>query len=1298
MRRVHTYWIAALLAVSFLGIASRSFSQEADPLTGRLRMSIPVGMLQANDISVPISIFHHGGSIRVAEGEGSCGLGWNLAVGGAVHSVVKGLPDHINTASSKGWLHRPNSGVITPLADDDLSNYDANEQQDYNNLQTLHNNYMYDTEPDIYSVSAPGLAFQFVFEQNGTPRLLRHADVVMEFLPNALAPITINVKTKTGLVYTFGGDATQPQTRDWVDVRSPTYGNPWTINTAVRYIPVPIFPGVAYINNWKLTAITSTSSGTTAAFHYKPNLSTSADGASRAYYGLDSMNHVTNLFKYYPLDYITLKSLKASFSWNKGLLQSAMIEDLTSGDKTKVELIYATGITETGSHKLVTKKFLSKITRIGSDCARGEAHSFEYYGIQSIQTPPATTFTIPTVSWRLNWYQDFYGFFNNIVPNRNFPTLYFAAGENDGRRLRVHQISGISSTTISGENRSVSGTALSFGALKKVIFPSGGYAEMTYEPNFYRDVSVSPAQTYAGPDTRVKKITLQGGQPAYGGTIESINVDRAVEKEYQYVETDGTTSSGKILSPVKLGFIAMNGANRVPTNLGETPEVNYSRVVERITGKGYTVYEFSIPGVFPETTNGEWKATKSRIARSSNFAVPNLKHGYYLFPYPPSTNYDHKRGQPTRVATYSELNVMLSEKTISYQSVTVNPVTVKGVQFEKIGNIYYYGVYEILTGRLERVLQEVVKQAGLEDPTKLLQTTINYGYNSGHLPSTVTTILPNSTSTIKTFKYARDFPFTSPTGDDAIAIKLLNDTNRGALPVEEYTTMTIPGSASTTVDASLLLYRDFGGGQVLPRYFKTLPSGAAHTPASMNVQSFSYSTAYRTSREVLAYEEGRPLTEQDENKNIGSTHYLTGIGLPAANFQNVYADQSVFDSFEGTHSYGLLAYGPTIEYDSVWTGVRSMKFTSNTQSLRSSLTKPVQKNGNLYRMSCWAKGASGRSITMKILKAADSSVLVSTSFAISASNQWKYFEAQLDVGANPTNPGPFRLEVVTNATASSKVYLDDVLLTPKHARFSAQTVLPLKGVTSSTDDRGFSTKITYDHVGRPVATLDRNRNLVNKKEYSVKNSVGPTVSAFLTMYPYQATKGEEVIFTPMVNGMTNCDPNLTYLWEIDGVPQTPGSGGVLNYTFQTEGLHTIKLTANSNLYGSYYDTKTLCVNARETLTIQSAITDSSGQPASNTLSCLTGPRNINLQLPGVNPACSFTFSWTKNGNAVGSGSVLTIYPISIPIQGGSSIEETYNLLVTLDCSGLSDCVFGSGVLSSSYQATFTVVHIPADCP
>jgi hypothetical protein len=1277
--------ILPLLVLSFI-LPLVAPAQQVDPLTGRLQMSIPIGALQANDISIPISIYNKGTSIEVAEGENDCGLGWGLSAGGAVTRVVRGLPDEINTAAKKGWLYNSNANAVAvqnfnPTADDDLS-ICTDEVTDWNTLEAIHANYVNDTEPDLFYINAPGLSAQFVFGPDGTPRLLTHADIIISFQSSSSPLEVIIVKTNTGLTYTFGAN-------DFV-ARSSRFPSTTTTdrNTDCRYFitsPVGLSLGETYFNTkWKIVSIASNTTGTLATFKYRipdPNLALRPDGAGRHYLNIDSTNYLYDIYYRYELESISLKSFTATFNWSNKLLQSVTITEGNTQDKSITQFEYGGFPSKQYIQtNRVNKSCLKAIKQNGSKCLSAQVHEFEY-----VDETQSGTY----LDWIKNWGQDYFGYPNADAANKNKPTLYFATGEQDGRRLRTTSVAGAGYLATTGQNRNPSITTGLFGALKKITLPSGGFVEVQYEANRYTDNSVSPSQQLIGGGARVKKIISQGGEAAFG-KLDATSDYRTTVKDYEYLEAGSANSSGRLLSPIKLGYLTHLGTDvdskikRVVDNIGEEPAVLYSYVKEKITGKGYTVYEFNIPGVFPETAVGEWKATKSRIARKPGgtcISAGDVKNGYYLFPYAPSTNYDFKRGRISKVTTYSETGQLIQQKNTSYTTLTKNPTTIKGLRFEKISDVYYYGLYEILTGRIDAVSQETVTEASHEDPTKLLTTTTAYAYNANLFLESVTTTLPNSTTTVKALKYASDFPFTSPLATDtaAVALKALNTTSRGSALVEERTLVTIPGSAQVTTNAQLIIYRDFGNNLILPYYMKTLLPGATLAPATMSGQSFVHDNAnYRLVRTIKEYDsEGRILTEFDDKKNTMSTHYVKDPSYSVATFYNARAQQSVYEGFEGISSYGLTQSGTGFQNSAGWTGEKAVTFMDNTSALVSSATNLIQKNGNKYRVSCWVYSPANKVITFN---AKSSSTVVSTlSLTNTLNNKWNYLEGEMNT-ASVT--GGFTLEVKTDATLLATVTVDDIVFMPTLARVSLQTMLPFKGITSATDDRGNSVKTTYDHLSRPVNTLDRFRNLVQRNEYAERKSTNrePKVGFHSSVDQYLINT--PITFTP--DDWGGCDPSLTYAWQVDGIGQASGPGNVLNYSFTNLGSHTVNLTA-TNSFGIKTVSQTFCVGYKPDGIFSVVITDQNGNPIS-TYDCFTNP------IPVINYSLNYT------GSTLPSGCQVKTNWTSSVVTANGVTTTTYIANYYIDCSAYKDCAVYSQVFTMG-QAIGEVGYIlRLNCP
>ncbi|MCA6409101.1 MAG: hypothetical protein IM575_08255, partial [Cytophagales bacterium] len=928
-KRTKEIYLSGLTLLAFSLVCSAAFSQSVDMLTGRLQMSVPIGSLNANDITIPISIYHKGTNVKVAEGESDLAVGWSLAAGGAVSRVVRGLPDEINTATKKGWLYNSNAANVqsfSPTADDHLP-ICTDEVADWNFLENLIGpNYQNDTEPDIFFINAPGLSAKFVFGADGLPKLLTYQDIqITADLTNSITPFT--VRTNNGYIYTFN-DGGSSVTRS----SSNRKGNVGP-HAEYSYYKTTDYSKFDFVRVWNLSSMSSVKTGTAATFGYS---AFEISGASRQYNSSDSLYLITDVYTQSKLKTITLKSSKATINWDNDRLNSIEIEETNLAQKQTITFGYSQLFPNLPN--LRSKSFLTEIN-ISSTCdfPKERKYSFEYEGF-----PLAAPLPYSDINRNKNWGQDYFGYPNGVASNKNLPTLYFFATDTDSKRLRMQPF-GTIYQTIAGQDRSVAGN-ISFGALKKIKLPTGGYSEITYSQNRYFDGSTAVERD--GPGMRVSKIITQGGELIYGKELEVTSPYREIVKEYEYLNSTGTGTSGLLNYPITLGYITSDSVRQSVNNLGEEPMVMYARVKEKVQGRGYTVFEYFLAGMFPETfipdtfNSGEWKATKSRIARKPGttcLPAGNLKTGYYLYPYPSSTNYDFRRGTLSKVSVYAENNSLVREQTNTYTTLTKNPLTLKGIRFEKVKDTYLYGVYEMLTGRVDAISQEVVKEASQEDPTKLLQTTTTYAYNGNNFLQNITIALPNGTTKVKSLKYANDFSISTPLANDtaAVALKALNGDYRISEPVEEIDYLTLPGQTQTVTNASLVIYRDFGNGRVLPYYLRSLPPGAALTPASATAQNFIPDTDYVTKTTLKEYDdEGRVQTQFDDKRNYAATHYFNDLSAPAATFANATARQAVFEGFEMPTSYGLATIGTAFGYAVGWTGQKAISLQDNGTYLK----------------------------------------------------------------------------------------------------------------------------------------------------------------------------------------------------------------------------------------------------------------------------------------------------------------------------------------------------------------------------
>jgi len=1199
-------------------MAGVSTAQQVDHFTGRLSYGVALGSIQANDISIGVSLQNHCGSVRVAEGEGSSGVGWSLAsAGGSITRQVRGLPDDY----TYGW--KGGSGIATAVqsfshgTNDNLS-VCTGEDAVYTAIKELANdnpNPKKDTEPDIFYVNAPGLSAQFVFGTDGLPKLLSWQDLDFDL---SAFPGTIKVTNAHGVQYIFGQTETIYRKGTLSQVIS-------EVSTMARYYPTE----VQFTSRWNLESITSQATGTQANFQY----TTLPVSRNVDYLSSDSTTFLVDEVAPKRISQITLKTYTLKFSWLNDLLSKVQLLESTTQDSTIYTLEYTTVQSDN-----IYKAFLRRVRQV-NNCAPVSSQEFEYNGVTFGQAVNQV--------WTFNSRQDFFGYHNGQSSNKNNPILYFYNSEENGRRLRVKQIPGLTATTTtSGDNRSVSTSLNSFGALSKIKFPTGGYVTIEYDSNTYKDTSVG--QELTGGGVRVKKITRQGSEVAFGKTLDSPSTHRAITTEYQYKLADNS-SSGVLMAPVNLGYITAAGIRKSITGLGEEPAVLYSRVTELIPGQGKRVYEYQTPGVFPDTTIGSWSVPKSRIARkgptSNCISAGNVKNGYYLFPFAPATN-SYKRGLISKVSEYTQGGTLIRERIETTTELTSDPVTIKGLRFERIDSIYYYAVYSIHTGRVEAPYQTVVRESSELDPTKWLETTTTYSYNALNMLSQVSVALPDGTVNKTYHKYIKDLlittPNTTPPDTVALAVKKLRDQNRMAEVVETRNTFTLPGGSEQEAGSSIVLFREFHANRVLPQYMKVTLPGVAVTPVSASSSALTIDTDYKTVTTFKSYDtEGRVLALADDKRKVAGSHYATGASLPAMTIANARAQHCIYEGFEYVTSFGLTTSGSAFTTSDVagWTGEKGIRFGNSTDKLISSSTNQIVKGSAVYRISCWMKAGSGKSITFT---AKQGGTTVSSSLNQVTAGAWNYLEGTLSLGSIT---GSFTLEITTNATAGTgnAIDIDDIVFIPSTARISFQTYKAFKGVTSATDDRGNSNVQVYDDAGRPLRSYDRDRNLVSKQEYLLKSLATTGVNAMFSSNASAFGAGDLITFTA---GNSCGSGNRT--WKVDGVTQSVSQPALtMSYTF-TPGPHTVTLIVDDSSYGVSQFDETVCIEPGIGMT--AVALNSQGQPITGSFNCNTlGSVDFTVKQP------SFWFLMTEP-NGPGNGWVAT--PID---TGGPQANITYFL-------------------------------------
>ncbi|MCY1635203.1 DUF6443 domain-containing protein, partial [Marinifilum sp. D737] len=183
--------------------------------TGAVNVSVPLYTLPAQGMNVPVGLVYQSNGVKVNDKNGPLGMTWSLQGGGAVARIVRGYPDEFKGKMTKEiWLE---------------SAPDRKEKQEvqisgfwYNTIPTNYktkiesfnqiidrsegkDEKLWDTEPDKYLFSAPGLAGSFYIPEKGKKPII-HCDADIDIqtfiVDGALRGFVIT--TSSGLCYEFG--------------------------------------------------------------------------------------------------------------------------------------------------------------------------------------------------------------------------------------------------------------------------------------------------------------------------------------------------------------------------------------------------------------------------------------------------------------------------------------------------------------------------------------------------------------------------------------------------------------------------------------------------------------------------------------------------------------------------------------------------------------------------------------------------------------------------------------------------------------------------------------------------------------------------------------------------------------------------------------------------------------------------------------------------------------------------------------------------------------------------------------
>jgi hypothetical protein len=458
--------------------------------TGTPQINIPLYSIDAQGLTIPISLSYSSNGIRVSELASVVGLGWSLNAGGV---ITRSLNDN------QDELYR------VPLPDVPIGSQTMN-----NFLAGITGNDQSDTQPDIFAFNFNGYSGKFYLDNNMEARLISPEPLGIELLPGFSNELqtnpTIKITTADGMIYWFGGTNAVEYShhRNYGNVTHDT----WNVDP---------------VNSWYLKTIELLNGNTIDFVYEMTSIGPHDVGISQYATAIKTHSQILNIL--YQTTYSPAQSTNPVISevtgsvscltqitWDRGQvifthenmfdgvsferlkMFTVLDKELKAIKKIKFDYqeytanpIYDNPKNPGRSITLNTKRlFLEKVTDITSTINPINPYIFEYYSPDGLPN-------------RLSFSQDYWGYFNgkinsdlvtNDVSQYN-PTCYDDATLNYGVMQSLFKNV--------GGNRNADGNYGKKGLLKKVTYPTGGYNIIEYEPH-----SITRNETRLPPPTAVE--------------------------------------------------------------------------------------------------------------------------------------------------------------------------------------------------------------------------------------------------------------------------------------------------------------------------------------------------------------------------------------------------------------------------------------------------------------------------------------------------------------------------------------------------------------------------------------------------------------------------------------------------------------------------------------------------------------------------------------------------------------------------------------------------------------------------
>jgi len=428
--------------------------------TGQANTNIGIFSISSSDLSVPVSLSYSTSGIRVHEVPGWTGTGWTLNAGGVITRVVKDIRDelaygYINTGNDSQFIEAVDSLLLEDVQSASIGNY----------LKTYIGS-NFDAEQDVFYYNVNGFAGKFVFAPGGEIYTLENSNHAIEAIgvgeidsditSNTVSIKAFKIRTPDGTVYHFG------------------------TNSASKELHNPLIASSNYVNAWYLTKIESAKGDGIISFLYESaaNNTVKNYGVEAEYGSYTAQQTPANIDGDSPTSSVTSRKYLKRIESNHQKVEFFRSAVDGTIDKTRyaVSDVSLDSIVVKTLEDIRIKKFkfdytitplkrmyLDSLVETGANETTSKTHSFEYYNKNDLPGDRSTKAI------------DHFGYYNGETSNDTYIPEIIALYE----AVKAYY---------SGANREVDPDKVYYGALKKVIYPTGGSTLYSYEPNSYSEV------------------------------------------------------------------------------------------------------------------------------------------------------------------------------------------------------------------------------------------------------------------------------------------------------------------------------------------------------------------------------------------------------------------------------------------------------------------------------------------------------------------------------------------------------------------------------------------------------------------------------------------------------------------------------------------------------------------------------------------------------------------------------------------------------------------------------------------